>query len=58
MVFLNPLVTNRISHPYLNYLDESIYILRGIRRNFSFLFHFFDEYYVSKQNSPRWDAHA
>ena len=30
-------MTNGLSHPYL---DESIFILRGIRSNFSFLFHF------------------
>ena len=50
----NPLVTNGLSHPYQ--LDESSLTFRGIRSNFSFLFHFFDEYTVSKQNSPRWDA--
>ena len=37
MIF-NPLVTNRLSHPY--HLDESIVIFRGIRSIFSFLFHF------------------
>ena len=35
---LNPLMTNGLSHPY--HLDESISIFRGIRGNFSFLFHF------------------
>ena len=35
---LNPLVTNRFSHPYQ--MGESISIIRGIRGNFSFLFHF------------------
>ena len=34
---LNPLVTNGLSHPYL---DESTFVLRGISSNFSFLFHF------------------
>ena len=29
---------NRLSHPYL--LDESIFILRGSRSEFSFLYHF------------------
>ena len=33
------------------HLDESIFIIRGIRSDFSFLFHF-----VSKQNSPISDA--
>ena len=31
-------VTNGLSHPY--HLDESIFNFRGIRSNFSFLFHF------------------
>ena len=30
-----PLVTNGLSHPY--YLDESTFIFRGIRSDFSFL---------------------
>ena len=46
----NPLVTNGFSHPY--HLDQSTFVLRGFRSNFSF----FDENLVSKQNSPRWDA--
>ena len=47
---IDPLVTNGLSVPYR--LDESIFIFRGIRINFSL----FDENHVSKQNSPRWDA--
>ena len=47
---INPLVTNGISQSY--HFDESTFVLRGIRSNFSF----FDEIHVSKQNSPRWDA--
>ena len=35
---LNPRVTNGLSHPYL--LDESTFIFRDIKGNFSFLFHF------------------
>ena len=35
---LNPLVTNGFSHPY--HLDESKFIFRGVRSDFSFLFHF------------------
>ena len=31
-------MTNEFSHPYQ--LDESTFSLRGIRSNFSFLFHF------------------
>ena len=38
LVIINPLVTNGFSHPY--HLDESIVIFRGVRSNFSFLFHF------------------
>ena len=36
--FHKPLVTNGLSHPY--HLDDSPFILRGVRSNFSFLFHF------------------
>ena len=35
---VNPLVTNGFSHPY--HLDESTFILRDVRSNFSYLFHF------------------
>ena len=35
---VNPLVTNGLSHPYQ--LDESTFNFRGIRSNFSLLFHF------------------
>ena len=31
-------MTNGLSHPY--HLDQSIFISRGIRSDFSFLFHF------------------
>ena len=34
---VNPLVTNGLANPY--YLDESIFIFRGIGSNFSFLAH-------------------
>ena len=46
-----PLVTNGLSHTYQ--MDESTFILRGSGREFFFYFNFiFDEYHVSKQNSP------
>ena len=45
--FLNPLVMNGLSHP--NHLDESIFIFRRIRSDFSF----FDDIHVSVPNSPR-----
>ena len=51
--YINPLVTNGLSHPY--YLDESIFNFNGFRSNFS-LISFFDEIRVSKQKSRRWDA--
>ena len=35
---INPLVTNGLSHPFQ--LDESTFIFRGIRSDFSFLFYF------------------
>ena len=37
LLCLNQLVTNGLSHHY--HLDESTFIIRGIRSNFSFLFH-------------------
>ena len=37
LAYGNPLVTNRLSHPY--HLNESIFTFRDIRGNFSFLFH-------------------
>ena len=37
-VLFNSLVTNEPSHPY--HLDESIFLFRDIRSNFSFSFHF------------------
>ena len=51
---LKPLVTNGLSHPY--HLDESTFIYRGSRGDFSFFISFFDEIPVNKQNSPRCDA--
>ena len=47
---INPYVTVGLSSSY--HLDKSNLFFRDIRSNFSFL----DEIYVSKQNSPRWDA--
>ena len=47
-------MTNGLDHHYD--LDESTFIFRGIRRDFNFLFTFFDENFLSKQNSPRWLA--
>ena len=51
---VNPLVG--LSYPY--HLDQSTlkFIFRGIRSNFSFLFNFLNENYVSKQNSHIWEA--
>ena len=37
-LIFNPLVTNGLSHSY--HLDEFTFILRGIRSDFPFLFHF------------------
>ena len=50
MAYINPLVTNGLSHHY--HLDESTFNFRGSRSVFSF----FVESHVSKQNSPRCDA--
>ena len=51
---LNPLVTNRLSHPY--YLDESTFTYRDISSIFCIFILSFDEFFVSKQNNPRSDA--
>ena len=47
---LNPLVKNRLSH-----LDESTLIL-GESGVIFILISFFNNFFVSKQNSPSWDA--
>ena len=51
---INPCVTNGLSNPY--HFDESTFIFRGIGSNFFYFISFFDENYMSKQISPRWDA--
>ena len=48
----NPLVTNGLSHPY--HLDESTSICRGIRSNFSFLFHFSMKFLQANRIAPDW----
>ena len=47
---LNPLVTNGFSHPY--HFDESIFILRGISCNFSFLFYFSMKFMSANRIAP------
>ena len=47
---LNPLVTNGLSHPY--HLEESTFIFRGIRSNFSFLFIFSMEIKIANRIAP------
>ena len=55
MNHFNPYLTNGFFHRY--HLDESIFIFRSVRSDFCFFFiSFFDEFSLSKQNSPRWDA--
>ena len=46
----NPLVTNGISHPY--HLDESTFIFRDTRSNFSFLFHFSMKIKIANRIAP------
>ena len=53
LMSINPYLTNGFSHHY--HLGESTVIIRDLRSDFEFLFHF-DEIPPSKQNSPRWDA--
>ena len=54
ITFINPYLTNGFSHRY--HLGEFTFVFRGLRCDFKFLSHFFDEFSLSKQNSPRWDA--
>ena len=51
LVDLNPLMINGFTHRY--HLGESTFIFRGFRYDF---IHIFDEIFLSKQNSPRWEA--
>ena len=50
MYLFNPLVANGISHPY--HLDESTFIYRGIRSDFSFLFHFSMKFMKANRIAP------
>ena len=47
---LNPYVTNGLPHCY--YFDESTFIFRGSRANFSFLFHFSMKIMKAKRIAP------
>ena len=47
---INPLVTYGFFHPY--HLDESTFILRDVRSNFSFLFHFSMKFMSAKRIAP------
>ena len=51
----NLLGTNGLSHPY--HLDESIFIFRGIRSNFSFLFHFSMKFVSANRIAPVETSH-
>ena len=51
---VNPYLTNGFSHHYQ--LDESTFIVRGVRSDFLFFISFFDEISLCKQNRSRWDA--
>ena len=56
---VNLYLTNGFSHHYQ--LDESTFILRGVKSGFYFfyffLISFFDEIFLCKQDSPRWASH-
>ena len=43
-------MTNGLSHPY--HLDESTFIYRGIRSDFSFLFHFSMKFLQANRIAP------
>ena len=51
----NPLEANGLSHPY--HLDESIFIFRGLRGNFSFLFHFSIKIILAMRIAPDGTPH-
>ena len=50
LLSINPYVTNELSHP--DHLDESTFILRGIRSNISFLFHFSMKFKSANRKAP------
>ena len=54
----NPYVTNELSHPY--HLDESTFVIRGIRSEFSFLCHFSMEFQqanrIASDGTPHFAA--
>ena len=49
-IYFNPLETNGISHSY--HLEESTFIVRGIRGSFSFLFHFSMKIKIANRIAP------
>ena len=51
----NPLVTNGLSNPY--HLDESTFVLRDIRSNFTFLFHFSMKFLQANRIAPDGTPH-
>ena len=51
----NPLVTNGRSHPYK--MDESTFILRGVRINFSFVFQFLMKIMSANRIAPDGTPH-
>ena len=51
----NPLVTNGLSHPYQ--LDESTFVFRGIRSDFSFLYHSPLKYVKANRIAPEGTPH-
>ena len=48
-------MTNGLSHPY--HLDESTFIFRGIRSDFSFLFHFSIKFMKANRIAPDGTPH-
>ena len=49
-VFINPYLTNGSSHRY--HLDESTFILRGVRSDFYFLSHFSMKFLCANRIAP------
>ena len=56
MVYINPYVTNGHFHP--SFLDESTFVFRGSRSNFSFLFHFSMKFLKANSLAPDETLHS
>ena len=56
LILLNPFMTNGLAHH--NHLGESMFILRGVRSNFDFLFHFSMKFLKANRITPDEMPHS